>query len=86
MNSNASEPTRKAKVNLTDNGTPYAYSMTQHKNIRTRAEIKPPLQLPGLVIFDHGVNSEGEWYDYAEEALCEGLNKRLSLLDKDSSY
>ncbi|TPD94078.1 hypothetical protein FJP68_10885 [Pantoea vagans] len=86
MNSNASEPTRKAKVHLTDNGTPYAYSMTSHKNIRTRAEVKPPLQLPGLVIFVHGVNSEGEWYDYAEEALCEGLNKRLSLLDKDSSY
>jgi len=35
------------------------------------------LPLPGIVIFVHGVNSDGEWYKQAEEGLCEGLNERL---------
>ncbi|MDI1261560.1 hypothetical protein [Aquabacterium sp.] len=35
--------------------------------------------LPGLVIFVHGVNSDGEWYDAAEEGLILGLNKRMGL-------
>lgn len=33
--------------------------------------------LPCLVIFVHGVNSEGEWYNAAEQHLCAGLNDRL---------
>ncbi|MGV3347136.1 hypothetical protein ACGVWS_15960, partial [Enterobacteriaceae bacterium LUAb1] len=74
-------PTRKAEVKLTDNGTPFAYSMTSHKNIKVNAEVQPPLQLPGLIIFVHGVNSEGEWYNNAEIALCKGLNQRLGLKD-----
>jgi len=86
MNTNLSESTRKTDVHVTDNGMPYSYSMTSHKNVKTRAEVQPPLQLPGLVIFVHGVNSEGEWYNHAEESLCEGLNKRLGLLDKDESF
>ncbi|MDF9346863.1 hypothetical protein OH693_13045 [Escherichia coli] len=57
----------------------FAYSMTSHKNVKVRAEVQPPLQLPGLIIFVHGVNSEGEWYDYAERSLCAGLNQRLGL-------
>lgn len=36
-----------------------------------------PATLPGLVIFVHGVNSMGEWYDAAEQGLCAGLNERL---------
>lgn len=36
------------------------------------------LPLPGVVIFVHGVNSDGEWYDAAEQGLCEGLNARLA--------
>lgn len=36
------------------------------------------LPLPGVVIFVHGVNSDGEWYDAAEDGLCEGLNTRLA--------
>ena len=79
MSTNKSEPTRKVDVHLTDNGTPFAYSMTSHKNVKVRAEVQPPLQLPGLIIFVHGVNSEGEWYDYAERSLCAGLNQRLGL-------
>ncbi len=35
------------------------------------------LPLPGIVIFVHGVNSDGEWYSQAEEGLCDGLNDRL---------
>lgn len=35
------------------------------------------MPLPGIVIFVHGVNSDGEWYKAAEEGLCKGLNRRL---------
>lgn len=35
------------------------------------------LPLPGVIIFVHGVNSDGEWYGAAEEGLCRGLNHRL---------
>ena len=53
--------------------------------------------LPCLVIFVHGVNSEGEWYSDAEQHICAGLNDRLgrwgtavelqpSVRDKDPSY
>lgn len=40
-----------------------------------------PPHLPGVIIFVHGVNSEGEWYDHAEEQLCNGLNDRLGRTD-----
>lgn len=32
---------------------------------------------PGIVIFVHGVNADGEWYRAAEEGLCKGLNTRM---------
>jgi pimeloyl-ACP methyl ester carboxylesterase len=35
------------------------------------------MPLPGIVIFVHGVNSDGEWYTQTEEGLCKGLNDRL---------
>jgi hypothetical protein len=35
------------------------------------------LPLPGIVIFVHGVNSDGEWFSQAEAGLCQGLNDRL---------
>lgn len=44
------------------------------------------LPLPGLVIFVHGVNSDGEWYSEAEEGLCAGLNKRLRRRDEDLAH
>jgi pimeloyl-ACP methyl ester carboxylesterase len=40
------------------------------------------LPLPGVVIFVHGVNSDGEWYSEAEEGLCAGLNDRLKRRDE----
>ncbi|WP_232291103.1 hypothetical protein, partial [Burkholderia ubonensis] len=38
-----------------------------------------PMQrpMPCVVIFVHGVNSEGEWYEHAENGLIKGLNDRL---------
>jgi pimeloyl-ACP methyl ester carboxylesterase len=35
------------------------------------------MPLPGIVIFVHGVNSDGEWYTPCEKGLCDGLNARL---------
>ncbi|VWB52452.1 T6SS effector phospholipase Tle3 domain-containing protein [Burkholderia lata] len=44
------------------------------------------LPLPGIVIFVHGVNSEGEWFEAAEQGLCDGLNRRLGRLDDQLKY
>ncbi|MBA4230172.1 MAG: ribonuclease G [Ralstonia sp.] len=41
-----------------------------------------PSPLPGVIIFVHGVNSTGEWFDTAEEGLCRGLNARLQRKDE----
>ncbi len=38
--------------------------------------VKRPM--PCVVIFVHGVNSEGEWYPHAEKGLVAGLNDRLA--------
>jgi len=35
------------------------------------------MPLPGITIFVHGVNSDGEWYTQAEDGICKGLNDRL---------
>ena len=40
------------------------------------------LPLPGVVVFVHGVNSDGEWYSAAEEGLVDGLNRRLRRCDE----
>ncbi|MCK4165378.1 hypothetical protein HFK89_23750 [Ralstonia pseudosolanacearum] len=37
--------------------------------------------LPCIVIFVHGVNSEGEWYGNAEDSIAKGLNTRLGRTD-----
>ncbi len=34
---------------------------------------------PGIIIFVHGVNSDGEWYEATEQGLIAGLNTRLGL-------
>lgn len=48
---------------------------------KVRAEAQMPPHLPGIVIFVHGVNSEGEWFEKAEAALLAGLNARLGRQD-----
>lgn len=50
-----------------------------------RAVAETPPNLPGIVIFVHGVNSEGEWYAKAEAGLVAGLNKRLGLGDNHAA-
>lgn len=76
------------------NGAWYWETMPTPSFYKIRAEIRVPPELPGIVIFVHGVNSRGERYDKAEEALMEGLNQRLGhkdlqpnhYLEKDPHY
>jgi len=42
--------------------------------------------LPGVVIFVHGVNSDGEWYTAGEEGLCDGLNDRLKRRNEHMAF
>lgn len=79
MTNSLKEPLRDAQVKIDDNGNPSWKGMCSHKNIKVRSACYGPIQLPGLIIFIHGVNSEGEWYDSAEQNLCFGLNTRLNL-------
>jgi len=44
------------------------------------------MPLPGIVIFVHGVNSEGEWFTESEQGLCAGLNRRLGRLDDQLAH
>ncbi|CAG9179323.1 hypothetical protein LMG23992_03975 [Cupriavidus laharis] len=46
-----------------------------------RTDVDYPAPLPGIVIFVHGVNSNGEWFDDAERGLCAGLNTRMQRND-----
>ncbi|RQV05409.1 DUF3274 domain-containing protein [Burkholderia cenocepacia] len=59
-------------------GRPFWESYLTPTGYQVRAEARIPPHLPGVVIFVHGVNSEGEWYEAAEQALCAGLNDRLN--------
>lgn len=77
------EPTRLLETEYDDNGRPFWRSVVSPKSVRVRGECRVPPQLPGLVIFVHGVNSTGEWYEAAERALCEGLSQRLGLKGSD---
>ena len=42
--------------------------------------------MPCIVIFVHGVNSEGEWFKDAEEGLVRGLNERLGRVDINENH
>lgn len=44
------------------------------------------MPLPGIVIFVHGVNSDGEWYTDSEQGLCAGLNERLKRCDEHMAH
>lgn len=73
------EATRVVPTQRDAHGNPYWESYMTPDSFGVRAEAQIPPHLPGVIIFVHGVNSEGEWYDAAEKALCEGLNERLGL-------
>ena len=49
-------------------------------------EVVSQLPLPGIVIFVHGVNSDGEWFHAGETGLCKGLNERLKRNDEHLNY
>lgn len=77
------KPTRLLNGETRPNGILQARSTMSPQNISIRAEVRKGIQLPGLVIFVHGVNSEGEWYTPAEENICKGLNIRLGIEGTD---
>lgn len=58
-------------------GRKFWQSYQSPASYQVRAEARVPPQMPGVIIFVHGVNSEGEWYDDAEASLCDGLSDRL---------
>lgn len=64
-------------------GRPFWESYMTPASYEVWAEARIPPDMPGVIIFVHGVNSEGEWYDAAEKALCEGLNVRLGRTDEN---
>ncbi|WP_341666574.1 T6SS effector phospholipase Tle3 domain-containing protein [Alcaligenes sp. SDU_A2] len=43
--------------------------------------VQIPADLPGIVIFIHGVNDNGANYGTVEQGLCQGLNERLGRTD-----
>jgi hypothetical protein len=62
-------------------GRPYWESYMTPDSYKVYAKALVPPHLPGIIIFVHGVNSEGEWYDHAEQQICAGLSKRLGRTD-----
>lgn len=75
------EPLNVVEPTYDHNGNPTWESMSTPADFKVRTQCRVPSHLPGLIIFVHGVNSEGEWYEYAEKALCDGLNERLGRLN-----
>ncbi|WP_211443284.1 T6SS effector phospholipase Tle3 domain-containing protein [Collimonas humicola] len=59
----------------------YSYSDTNPETGNGTDHVAVPDLMPGIIIFVHGVNSEGEWYDDAANQFCQGLNKRLGRKD-----
>jgi len=81
MSNNFTEPARILETCIDDNGRPSWKSFASPKSVKVRGECPVPPHLPGIIIFVHGVNSTGEWYEIAERNLCAGLNERLGLTD-----
>lgn len=80
MSQDNTKTTRWLKPKECLDGTQEWKSSTHASDIGGEIHVKP--HLPGIIIFVHGVNSEGEWYEDAEKYLCEGLNKRLNIPKK----
>lgn len=66
---------------MSTSAQPFATSYATPASYKQRKEVPTGLAMPGIVIFVHGVNSEGEWYGKAETHLLAGLNKRLRRTD-----
>jgi pimeloyl-ACP methyl ester carboxylesterase len=81
------DPTRVVERKIDPHGEHSWESIFTLESNKVRAEAQVPPHLPGIVIFVHGVNSEGEWYEDAEAALLAGLNARLGRQDlKPNQY
>ncbi|MFJ1340086.1 DUF3274 domain-containing protein [Pseudomonas caricapapayae] len=50
-------------------------------NSHTPIRMEVPADLPGVVIFLHGVNDPGASYESVETGLCQGVNERLDRPD-----
>lgn len=50
-------------------------------NLNTTSKMEVPADLPGIVIFLHGVNDPGASYESVETGLCQGVNERLDRPD-----
>ncbi|RXT68911.1 T6SS effector phospholipase Tle3 domain-containing protein [Pseudomonas syringae] len=50
-------------------------------NLNTTCKMEVPGDLPGVVIFLHGVNDPGASYSMVESGLCQGVNERLDRPD-----
>ncbi|MDN4543320.1 DUF3274 domain-containing protein [Pseudomonas sp. C32] len=50
-------------------------------NCNTERKMEVPADLPGVVIFLHGVNDPGASYESVETGLCQGVNERLDRPD-----
>jgi pimeloyl-ACP methyl ester carboxylesterase len=50
-------------------------------NCNTARKMEVPADLPGVVIFLHGVNDPGASYESVETGLCQGVNERLDRPD-----
>ncbi|MEE5037272.1 DUF3274 domain-containing protein [Pseudomonas alliivorans] len=50
-------------------------------NLNTECKMEVPADLPGVVIFLHGVNDPGASYESVETGLCQGVNERLDRPD-----
>ncbi|MET4714584.1 hypothetical protein ACVKS2_004009, partial [Pseudomonas sp. PvP125] len=50
-------------------------------NFSTDRKMEVPADLPGVVIFLHGVNDPGASYESVETGLCQGVNERLDRPD-----
>lgn len=50
-------------------------------NLNTTCKMEVPGDLPGVVIFLHGVNDPGASYESVETGLCQGVNERLDRPD-----
>ncbi|MFD1555867.1 DUF3274 domain-containing protein [Paraburkholderia silviterrae] len=59
-------------------GSGAGVTMSNRSNDRNVAR---PRDLPGVLIFSHGVNDPGANYETVEEGLCQGLNERLDRAD-----
>ncbi|MFQ6576617.1 T6SS effector phospholipase Tle3 domain-containing protein, partial [Pseudomonas sp. UM16] len=57
------------------------YNIRLLPNCNTARKMEVPADLPGVVIFLHGVNDPGASYESVESGLCQGVNERLDRPD-----